>query len=114
MTINDIADNGSIIGIADAVFQNRKYAAMLESANGLYPDDVQFQLLLDNKVESNSQRKPISYQVIPYSNFEDEAEHEKKIEIIFEYFYFQKSIRAISSKTDTNQAKIRHIIKFYK
>ena len=76
MVIIDIADNGSIIEIADAVFQNRKYAALLESANALYPDDAQSQLLLDNEIESNSQKKPISYQVIPYSNLEDEAEHE--------------------------------------
>ena len=51
---------------------------MFESANNLYPDDVQFQLLLDNEIEFNLQRRPISYQVILYSNFEDEAEHEKK------------------------------------
>ena len=59
-------------------------------------------------------KKAISYPITPFSNSDDKTDLDMKIEIIFEYFYLRKSIKAISWKTEINQAIIRHIIKFYR
>ena len=114
MTTNEDIDSENIIEIADAVLQNKNYILILMRAEYLYPDNNQFKCLIETEVEANSKRKVISYPTIPFQNFDDKEELDMKIEIIFEYFYARKPIKAISWKTEINQVKIRHIIKSYR
>ena len=114
MITNEKINSWNIVGIADAVFQNKNYLVILKRTDDLYPDDNQFKCLLENEVEACSKKKEISYPITPFSNFVYKTDLGMKIEIIFEYFFLRKSIKAISWKTEINQAIIWHIIKSYR